>query len=137
MLDDCTISRADTLDSKNHTLDIIYSNNTNTNTNTKTKTKTGFLCLPVVSISTKKKMSLKFPNEIELTKWMIMMMCINRSYLINRKTNSIRIINESLRTVWLNARNKYDETALHTIAKQRGDETGQFADFILRQVDQY
>ena len=100
-------------------------------------TKSSFLCLPMSSMTAPKKKSvfLKFQDEKQLTMWLMLLKCINRSYLDNRKTDDIRIINHSFRTVWLNVKNKYDETVLHTLAKQKPSTTENAYDFIIRQME--
>ena len=83
----------------------------------------------------KKSIFLKFQDEKQLTMWLMLLKCINRSYLDNRKTDDIRIINHSIRTLWLNVKNKYDETVLHTLAKQKPSATDNAYDFIIRQME--
>ena len=132
MLDSCSINR---VSDEQHTIEII---STTSSTSIATR-KSSFLCVPVSSSgimrSMKRSIFLKFADEKQLSIWLMLLKCINRSYLDNRKTDEIRIINHSLRTVWLNAKNKFDETALHTLVKQKPSSTDNSYDFIIRQVE--
>ena len=134
MLDHCSINR---IVDEQCTIEII---NTTSSSSFAAATKSSFLCVPAVSSngimrSTKRSIFLKFADEKQLLMWLMLLKCVNRSYLDNRKTDEIRIINHSLRTVWLNAKNKFDETALHTLVKQKPSSDDNSYDFIIRQVE--
>lgn len=129
MLDTCSIR----VSGEERCIEII--NNNNNNNSPTISSKSSFLCLPVSSMTSlkKKNVMLKFSNDKQMTVWLLMLKCINRSYLDNRNTDDIRIINILNRARFLNIKNNFDETSLHTLVKQKPSEDAY--DFIVRQIE--